>query len=367
MKPTLITLFTALCCLSAMSQKRTYAHTYKNCYLTTKYVNYEAGICTGCLQRLEDDRLAKIAERKSREDALEARYKVEREAKQKALREELAKKRAANKSTEVLINNTPSPPSKPAPTPKTSAPLKLDYSKKDNTRSKLYARNASGPQGSYGMILNEEGDTIVNKSGSPSLKRVSEWSDRGTYLYNKQLSDRGAYGATYARLNIVDSEIPTDAVIVRLEDNTMNIMNSKAQLLLDDKDITQLYYCGNDFFVYFICPQESGNNNICFQTSNNYGGKSMVVYDYRLKKKYSFNPPTDVDGSRRLNRRYQIMGQMSTLITSDFLFYWIHPVDRGATDAQGYTISQDEHIKIGLDRKPVLVGTVESKSWGSKN
>ena len=235
--------------------------------------------CKVCDKEKEKEKDAKIAEDKRRADITSANYNAKKAALKKAADLKKAEDLKNAHSGEVLINGN----NFSVNSVKTTKGKTKIISKKENSNSKLFSAKKLDLEGfTTSFILNENGDTI---------RSSSKW-----------------YACVWNRI-ISKANIPTNVIIVLYQEQgkVMNsktynwtkrerfaLINSKGEELLEEKRISYLNYVGNDFFVYTFV---NDNDNILldFNSDNldylsDFGcGRIVVLFDYKLNKKYYFN------------------------------------------------------------------------------
>ena len=248
------------------------------CRLIKTAVNSESRICPVCAAEDKKEKAAKLAEDKRRIQVIWDKAAADKIAKDKAWKDkQLADAKNAH-SGEVYINgNTNATNSIKA----TKGTTKI-ISKKGNSKSKLFpAKKHDLEWLKTSFILNEVGDTIINSTKWVACK------------WNRVMAKE---------------DIPTDVIIViyqsqeKYNSETYNsltkerfaLINSKGEELLEEKRISYLNYVGNDFFVYAFVNE---NDNILRDFNNNDEdyiqddgcGRTVVLFDYKLNKKYYFD------------------------------------------------------------------------------
>jgi hypothetical protein len=349
MKNTIKLLFTIILLL-AISNVKAQSHDMSpgsTCKLIKTKVNSESHICPACAAKDKKEKEAKVAENKRRDDAIVAKAKAENDARQAAFKEEQRLKQEQYKKErdeKVVIdfpkNNMQQNTNSGT---KTASENTILISKNDNSKSKLFSKTEYINNQRWSLILNEIGEVILKSTDFSGY----DWKEN--YLG--------------INLNKMVNDIPNNLAIVYFGGSMeYNIINSKGEKQLDEKNITQIRYCGNNFFMYF-----TGNGTMLdkfVENSYRLADDKMILYDHQLKKKYVYEKIAD-NINCKINNRCQI-GRISQLSVSESLFTFTREkCTHKLVNEGGSMVGEDEHYNVGLDRIPKQIGTTNDARWGS--
>ena len=305
-----------------------------NCKLNKKNsLNTEKYPCPACEANDKKEKEAKEAEVKKRNEKIWADAKVKKDAEQKAYQDKIAADEVKRKaeSGNVLINAQPS--SKTISNIPTMNGKTTVLSKKNFSSSTLYSKSKYIDKENWTFIVDNVGDTIIKST------EFYAWNwDKRHYLYlNKSVND-----------------LPFNAVIVTFNSNgAFNLINSKGEKLLEEDNIVNIKYCGNNFFMYAV--GDLNNPDSFYDNSYSLIGENVILYDFELKKKYVFKKIGDNENCR-VNNRVQI-GRESDLENTDSLFSFLrYKCTHKLKNEGGWMITDNENFKVGIDRKLVMVG-----------
>jgi len=283
MKTTIKLLFTMLLLL-AISNVQAQSHTFATgwCKLAKSGgVKGESASleCQACNAKDKKEIEAKNVENKRRDDAIVAKAKAEKEAYENARKAKQVEDAKKANSGKVYINgNTNNANS--IKTTKGTTKLNLN---KENSKSKLFPAKKLAKNGfeTY-FILNELGDTISNSTE----KRAVNWNndinkeDIPTNVIIVQYVGQGKYNPNRDYYNFTTP-------------GRYTLINSKGEELLEEKKINSMNYLGNDFFTYTVVNENEDLNYFYdYQYGNKGCGNTMVLFDFKLNKKYYFNTPS---------------------------------------------------------------------------
>jgi len=295
--------------------------------------------CAACNADDKKEKEAKVAEVKKRNEKIWADAKAKKDAEQKAYQDKIAadEKKRKSESGEVLINAQPA--SKTINNTSSVDGKTIVVSKKNFSTSTLYSKHSYNNKEDWTFIVDKVGDTILKST------EFSAWD-----------WDKSSSSAIY--LNSSAKNPPFNAVVVKFNSNgAYNLINSKGEKLLEEDNIVNIKYCGNNFFMYAI--GDLNNPESFDHDSYNLIGEKVILYDFELKKKYYFNK---IGGNENcpVNNRVQIKRE-SDLENTDSLFAFAHFIcTHKLKNVGGYMITDDENFKIGIDRKLVMVGITHS-------
>lgn len=304
-----------------------------NCKLKkNNWLNEEKHPCPACENTEKKEKLAKAAENKKRQDAGVARAEAEKKAREQASAIQRAEAKKTENGTQLLINASVD---NSKPTKKDLTGLKTTLiSKKDHSKSKLFSKTGSTRAGYWMVLLDEAGDTVLT---STELYGMS-WDDdtRSTiYLDEKRASD-----------------IPLNVAMVRVNGREFNLINAKGEMLLSEPNIWGLKYCGNNFFMYFTGPVGESSYSIT--------GDGMVLYDFQLKKKYTYSPFPNA-ANCKFSKRCMI-GRTAKLGTSAYLFTFTQEKCTHTFEGQLRAADVDNY-GVGQDRVPVHIGITHTQFY----
>ncbi|NUY80515.1 hypothetical protein HUK80_06380 [Flavobacterium sp. MAH-1] len=232
---TLLVLLVSLC-LQAQS------HNYKNCKLARKILISEVNICPACSKKMQKEEKARQAERKRVSDVNLARRKAEAAARDKAASEELARIRANQTSTEVVINAQPSTPTAAAPTQNTAE----SQGYMSGNYAEFYDSDTRKP-----IPRPENGNNRLIASTGGALKFTEDKTARYAFPKNTGIISyannpvRYCNGYNYVNADLVDYRYNT---------------------LLNDPDVYTIFHLYGDYFFITYKKCEDYERPLSFRT-----------------------------------------------------------------------------------------------------
>jgi hypothetical protein len=305
-----------------------------NCKLNKNYrPNIEKISCPACDLNDKKEKVAIVAEDKRRSDIIVAKAKVEKEALDKAYKDKLALDAKNTESAGKVVIDVPKVKTGTAINNRKISGNPILVSKKDNSKSVLYSKMERINEQVWALIFNDKGDTII-KSKDFSVQSL-DWNNKLNYL------------------NYVKKSPPSNVFLASFHP-TINIYNSKGEKLLNEDNIKKVFYCGDDFYLYVIDEKYENDFHSRF-----FSGDKIILFDLKLNKKYIYEGVDD-NVNCFLYKVAQITPK-SDLISSEYLFgFFIEKCTHKVLDNSGFTkVVKAHHIGIGLDRKPVEIGTTQ--------